>query len=155
MKKLVFLVCCLFVWMLSSCDYGSIHKNNFFIEGEFVGINSNDSNEEFHLFVTLISEKEFDDADGVNVVYDVYKKVFYSLELYYSDGGEDINLSFKNLVSYGSPLSYNDDFGNIITPLLNEHLINENLEENTYILNYKMNHDTYAFVYMKEKGKQI
>lgn len=81
----------------------------------------------------------------------MYKKVFYSLELYYSDGDEDIKLSFKNLVSYGSPLSYDDDFGNIITPLLNEHLISMNSEEPTYILNYKMKYDTYAYVYMKEK----
>lgn len=153
MKKFVFLVCYLFVWTLSSCDYGNIHKNNFFIEGEFIGINSYEPNEEFHLFVTAISEKEFDDADGINVVYDVYKKIFYSLELYYSDGDEDIKLFFKNLVSYGSPLSYDDDFGNIITPLLNEHLISLNSEEPTYILNYKMDYDTYAFVYMKEKEK--
>ena len=144
--------------MLTSCNLGVNHRNNFFVEGEFVGVNSYNEEEEFYFTVKSISKDEYEESDGINVFFDDFKKEYFSLELYYIFDSNKTYLEFKNLKSYGTPLRYEDDNKNYIIPLLNT---NNNKDYNcpTYQynldLNYKMDNQNYAFVPVKKKGDSL
>ena len=153
MKKLYILTCCILICLLSSCHFihfGSNHRNNFFVAGEFEGINDREPHEKFHLVVTEISKDEYKAAKGINVVCDEYTKLYYYLELSYYDGDKKIELEYKNLTVYGTPFEYEDDYGNILTPMRNDFAHGNEPGQNYYVLNqnYKMNRDNYAFVRM-------
>lgn len=157
MKKICYLLLFfMIVFMMESCDYGANHRTNFFVEGEFVGVNSRNEDEEFYFTVKSITKDEYDAANGINVVFDDFKKEYFSLELYYIIESNKTYLEFKNLKSYGTPLRYEDDHKNYIIPLLNTH---NNKDYNTpkcvynLDLNYKMDNHTYAVVHLERKDK--
>lgn len=117
MKKVLhFLVLFFAVAHLSSCE--NIHRRNYFVEGEFSGLNAYNTNETYYLSVSEISQKEYENAQGINVVNDVYKKKYYALDLYYTVGQSDVknNIVLVNLIDYGTPISYKDDNRIILEP---------------------------------------
>lgn len=101
---------------LSSCE--SIHRRNYFVEGEFSGFNVYNTDEKYYLSVLEISQEEYENAQGINVVHDIYKKKYYALDLYFLVGQSDEknDIVFINLKDSGSPISYIDDNGHIIVP---------------------------------------
>lgn len=97
---------------LSSCE--SIHRRNYFVEGEFSGFNVYNTDEKYYLSVLEISQEEYETAQGVNVVHDIYKKKYYALDLYFLVGQSDEknDIDFINLKdAMGVPLGYEDDNG--------------------------------------------
>lgn len=133
-------------------NYGSNHRTNYFLEGKFSGVNSYNSDEVFYLTVTNISKEEYSAANGKNVVKDEYKKKYFSLDLYYLAGNNDEKnyLTFSNLNHFGTPISYIDDSGNYITPMImdSDALFDSKNCIYNLILNYKPDSDSHAFVYM-------
>ncbi|MCR5786253.1 MAG: hypothetical protein K6G28_00935 [Acholeplasmatales bacterium] len=66
------------------------------------------------------SKDKFDSSNGLNVVFDKYKKAYYSLQLFYENDSERYQIDFMNLTSYGTPISYKDDNKNHITPFISD-----------------------------------
>lgn len=107
----------LFILILCLCGCDSIHRNNYFIAGSFLGINELNKEQEFYFNVYEISKKEYDEAQGLNVVYDIYKKMYFSLDLFFYKKNNDKEfIRFINLKDYGTPISYKDENSHIITP---------------------------------------
>lgn len=109
-KALRFLVLLFAVTHLSSCE--NIHRRNYFVEGEFSGLNVYNTNEKYYLSVSEISQEEYETAQGINVVNDVYKKKYYALDLYFIVGQSDEknDIVLVNLKDDGGvPIGYRDD----------------------------------------------
>lgn len=111
-------------------NFGKHHRTNHFIEGEFVGVNESNNEEVFTFTVTLISKEEFNLADGINVVHDQYKDLYFILELYYqvSNNEEKTYITFNNLIGSGTPLKYVDDLDIEIYPLNKPKIDNKDYE---------------------------
>ena len=120
MKKKIFLIIsCFLILSLGSC-YTNHHQNNYFVEGDFFGVNEYNQDEKFYFSVKLIIKDEFDSSSGLNVVFDKYKKTYYSLQLFYENDSERYQIDFMNLNPYGTPISYKDDNKNNITPFTSD-----------------------------------
>lgn len=155
MKKNFFLTLFIFILLftLISCGWGKTHQINYFVEGEFVGVEIENNKMEFFLNVMPISKEEYSDLDGINVVHDVYKDLYYKLDLFYveDDGGKN-EITLQNFKAYGTPYRYRDDFSNSIMPFISD---NNPLEygSDIYImeLKYKENMEMHSIVYFKYK----
>ena len=115
-KVLRFLVLLFAVTHLSSCE--NIHRRNYFVEGEFSGLNVYNTNEKYYLSVSEISQEEYETAQGINVVNDVYKKKYYALDLYFIVGQSDEKNDIVLLIlkDYGTPIRYEDHNRIILMP---------------------------------------
>ena len=70
MKKKIFLIiCCFLILPFSSC-YTNHHQNNYFVDGEFFGVNEYNQDEKFYFSVKSIIKDDFDSSNGLNVVFD-------------------------------------------------------------------------------------
>lgn len=135
-------------------NFGSNHRRNYFVEGEFVGFNESNDEEFFSLTVTSTSKEEFQKADGINVVHDKYTNTYFSLTMYYqvNNNEEKYYLTFKNLTAYGTPIMYKDDLGNYITPNNRDNQSNAAAEPDYSInINYKNDRENMAYVYLAKK----
>lgn len=92
------------------------HRRNYFVEGTFSGINVKNENETVFLIVKEISKKEYQAANGIDVVKDEYKKNYFLLTCYYENEEGTNYYHFVNLKSYGTPISYEDNNKSRITP---------------------------------------
>lgn len=120
MRKKIFLIISCFLFLsLGSC-YTNHHQNNYFVDGDFFGVNEYNQDEKFYFSVKPIIKDEFDSSNGLNVVFDKYKKVYYSLQLYYENDSKRYQIAFMNLTPYGTPISYKDDNKNHITPFISD-----------------------------------
>ncbi len=122
MKKIIiFLVFIFEIMCLSSCGTG--HRRNYFVEGEFSGYNLHKIEEVYYLTVTEISKSEYESSQGINVVHDIFKKKYFSLELYYvvDQSNEKNFLTFSNLKDYGTPIRYRDDNRYVIVPFCRDY----------------------------------
>ena len=89
-----------------------------------------------------------------------YKKVYYSLQLFYEIDSERYQIDFMNLTYYGTPISYKDDNKNNITPFINDNNNSPIFGEAIYSLEIQRscfevkpmnNKENIAFIYMKFK----
>lgn len=146
----------LFVLTLTSCGWGKIHQINYFIEGEFIGVDEENNEIEIHLTVLPITKKNFDSSKGVNTVYDVYKNLYYELELVVrSKECDEKMIVLNNLKAFGTPNAYGNGDGKFIVPLISERnpLTNDSIMYIVEISNRNQssdNHESY-FVYLKNK----
>lgn len=119
MKIRYFAAIILPIVFLSSCTK-IIHRNNFFIEGTFIG-EIKDLNVVCTLDVKNINEEEFNQKNGVNVVFDDVKLNYFSLELnVLINDTENIEYVFTDLKpmtkSLEWPVFYEDKNGSILKP---------------------------------------
>lgn len=70
-KPFVLILLLIGLLVITSCNYGSIHRRNYFIKGEFSGINSRNKTETYYFNVREISKEDYEIAEGINVVFDV------------------------------------------------------------------------------------
>lgn len=109
----------LLVFTLSSC---ANRKVNYMVAGTFISYGENNN---YVLEVGSISEEQYENADGLNVIKDITGKideVYFSVELYIFD--QDNNkelLSYYNLKdsqpeTSAEPLIYVDDNSNYLEP---------------------------------------
>lgn len=158
LKKKLFLTLLTFFMVLTliSCKWGKIHQINYFLEGEFIGFEANNSEIEFYLNIIPITNEEYINSNGVNVVHDAYKDLYYELKLFFLvDDNEEKRIIFENLKAYGTPYRYGDDAGNIIKPMISK---NNPLtdESEIYIveINYKDDIEFYSndfYIHFKYK----
>ncbi len=152
-KSFIFSVIFLEMICLSSCV--SIHRRNYFVEGEFFGVNEYNKEEKFYFTVLEISKNEYENAQGINVVNDIYKKKYYSLKLYYvvNQSDEKNYITFLNLKDYGSPITYKDDNHNIIRPFMcdREYMDIDIEKDALYIIEIPTRE---AFVYFYKGGEK-
>ena len=110
----------LFFLLLTSCTTNL--RTNEIVEGDFFGIDSNDESKKCVLKVNSISEKDFIDAKGKNVIKDEITLDFYSINFYVSSEINDyVQYDFLNLKdahngAKDTPISYVDDHRYFITP---------------------------------------
>ena len=161
MKKKIFLIiCCFLILSFSSC-YMNHHQNNYFVDGEFFGVNEYNQDEKFYFTVKSIIKDEFESSNGLNVVFDKYKKVYYSLQLFYEIDSERYQIDFMNLTYYGTPISYKDDNKNNITPFINDNNNNSpifgeaiyslEIQRSCFEVKPMNNKENIAFIYMRFK----
>jgi len=157
MRKIKFLIISLFLILsLSSC-YTNHHQNNYFVEGDFFGVNEYNQDEKFYFSVKSIIKDEFDSSNGLNVVFDQYKKVYYSLQLFYEFDSKRYQIDFMNLTPYGTPISYKDDNNNFITPFISDNYIfgeaiySLEIDRSCFEVEPTNSKENYAYIYMRFK----
>lgn len=161
MKKKLFLILpqIFLLFVLAACGWGKTHQINYFLEGEFIGVDLNDKETEFYLKVLPITKEVFDNQNGVGVVHDVYKDLYYKLELYILlDDNDKKEIIFNNLKAYGTPYRYGDNAGNIIKPMISQ---NNPFNDDSivYILEIKYKENTEKpiekyYIHLKIKRKE-
>ena len=113
----------LFLFSLSSCidvSY-STKRKNYIQEGIYSGENSTYSVTVF-LSIKRIYKEEFITANGINVIEDLVRPAYYSMDFYYYEG-EDKKpyYTFSNFNdvydgSHGTHIAYRDDYGCFFVP---------------------------------------
>jgi len=134
MRKIKFLIISLFLILSFSSCFTNHHQNNYFVEGDFFGVNEYNQDEKFYFSVKSIIKDEYDSSSGRNVVFDKYKKVYYSLQLFYEFDSKKYQIDFLNLTPYGTPISYKDDNKNHITPFISDNNNSPRFGEAIYCL---------------------
>ncbi len=141
------------------CSCESKHRVNYFVNGEFSGINEYDTNETFYFTVSEITKNEYEKSQGINVVNDVYKKKYYSLSLYFLEEHNDEKnyITFLNLKDYGSPIRYTDDNSYNIQPYCRDSKYGFDIEKQAVYcisMSSQDNNGISAHVYLYKKGGQ-
>lgn len=116
---IAFIIILLFgLYLYFAMNLAKAHRDNHFVEGEFVGVNNLNNDETFTLTVTLISKEDFLNSNGINTVHDTYKNLYFRLNFYSHVKGQDEkkNITCKNLIGGGAPIRYEDELGNRIRP---------------------------------------
>ncbi len=151
MKKLALmpLLVIPFVFPLTSCGLHGGQKNCF-MEGEFIAKNKENDVETIYFDVKEITKEKYKESNGINTVYDVVIKKYFSLNLYIMEEGstEKESIIFKNMKMVDTDeifCLYEDDDLNHIRP---------------YVMCYedKKNYETYAlpvYTIYENKGFQV
>ena len=150
MKKIhLFLSWVLIGTLLSSCHYFTWQRSpNPMVEGNYSCANEFDETETIYLNVKKISEKEFEEANGVDVLKEFFANEHYYLECYLShedDSKEELhfyNLKGGRDSSYSGYVTYIDDEGSWLWP-------------ETASLNVPGNYPMYNFNYTSKYSKRI
>ena len=110
--------------------------------------------------VKSIIKDEFDSSNGRNVVFDKYKKVYYSLQLFYEFDSKKYQIDFMNLTPYGTPISYEDDNKNHITPFISDNnnspifgaaIYKLEIQRSCFEVEPTNSKENIAFIYMRYK----
>jgi len=158
MKKYISLIMLLLIPSLMSCVN---HRNNYFVEGHFQGINSYAENETYFLNVNTISKKKYESSSGINVVQDLVNPGYYSLDFYYFNSeNEKISYDFVNLRdayngATGTNISYVDDNEIWLSPFSTD---NDRHEDNYDFCYYSVHisksvKDIYVYLFICEEEK--
>lgn len=126
MKKRLsyFLLLVISPFILASCYFPSLYRytsrNNYFVAGLFSGKNYYDDTV-IYLEVSSISNNAYKNAKNINVIKDLVKNKFYSLNMFtLIDGERNIIYSFDTFKDYeGSskkPVTYKDKNGCELMP---------------------------------------
>ena len=114
MKKTIFLSVCVSVCLCCSCS--NKLRTDFIIDGIFEGPDSINDDSLFHMEIKKITEVEYHQAYGKNVVKDLVKEGYYEISLFSKKNNEDVitNYTFYNLKDAfngekGTKMFYEDD----------------------------------------------
>ncbi len=150
MKKIIAIFIMIFTLsFLSSC----VNKRINYIEaGAFVGTNEEDPSEKFYLNVTEITENDYLNANGLNVIEDQVRDGFYRIEFYTINlENEKTVYNFYNLRdayngATGTPIAYEDDNDSWFKPqgFKSEY---ENGEMN-YSIHFKIKENPKEYIYV-------
>ena len=160
MRKIKFLIISLFLILSFSSCFTNHHQTNYFVEGDFFGVNEYNQDEKFYFSVKSIIKDEYDSSSGRNVVFDKYKKVYYSLQLFYEINSERYQIDFLNLTPYGTPISYEDDNKNHITPFISDNnnsprfgaaIYKLEIQRSCFEVEPTNSKENIAFIYMRYK----
>lgn len=96
-RKIVFPVACALIY--SSCSCSNDIRKDYIIDGVFEGIDYINNESIFHMEIKKISENEYFEAKGINVVRDLVKEGFYQISLFSKKNKEEeiTNYTFYNL----------------------------------------------------------
>lgn len=154
-KKLIsFFVASIAICLLSSCVS---KRNNVIVAGYYYGVDSRDSTISCELFISEISEDDFLNANGINVVEDGINGIFYSLNCIVRLPNNDVKyVDFIDLKdahdgATGTPISYVDDNDNWLTPstsMNGEPLSNQECYYSIDLNSYDF--DLFAYLYFQE-----
>lgn len=121
MKKTIFLSVCASVCLCCSCS--NKLRTDFIIDGIFEGTDSINNDSLFHMEIKKITEVEYHQAYGKNVVKDLVKEGYYEISLFSKKNNEDVitNYTFYNLKDAfngekGTKMFYEDDNGSCFRP---------------------------------------
>ena len=119
---------------LSSCFPVVSKRTNYIIAGEFSGVDSYDERISCSLSITSITKEQFEAANGVNVIEDLVKKVYFKLEFSYTLLEKTETIDFLNFAdaykgATDIPVSYLDENGIWFTP---HTVLNSEESENPY-----------------------
>ena len=126
--------------LLTSCTIVN-HRTNYFVPGSFTGKNMNNNNEIYTLNVSEISENEYKNSNGKNVIKDLVRPGFYLLEFFYfNENNTKILINFYDFIdlyegSRGAPIVYKDKNDYYLEPYFNE----KNESSSGYRIQYKNN----------------
>ena len=106
---------------LSSCFCsGKNMCTNYFVAGEFAGMEEKDQSRSYLFNVSEISQQEYEDAGGLNVVDDYVLGAYFSIELTIVTKEGSATYDFINMeeawTTRDFPISYHDDNQTWITP---------------------------------------
>ena len=132
---------------ISSCTSDGHMKNNI-VPGRFRGYRRWNNEEQSDIYcefkITPISEEEYENAKGINVIKDVVKEGFYSLELTIHEQTNTYSCNFVNLRDpydgkrKAMPVRYVDDNDNFLYPYTH---VSNSKEEARYEIS-----NTYSFI---------
>lgn len=142
----IFRLCLSFFAFFPLCNCFSCtkisHRNNYFLEGLFSGVNMKNEDMMCYLKVDEISQDEYEAANGINVVNDLVKFKYYSLDFYTTiNDEEEVHYGFVNLRDWyngatGTPIKYVDDNGSNIYPAITD----DKYAHKNYIIHFYNEH---------------
>lgn len=133
MKKRIISLFCFLILSLTSC---TLKRTNIIIDGHYFGIPSRDQSISCDLFIDPISEEEYLNANGKNVIKDAINGSCYSLQfivIFSENNTQQIDfINFKDAYdgATGTPIRYVDDNDCWLTPFTfenNETFLNQNV----------------------------
>lgn len=132
-------------------------RNNIIVSGHYSGVVSENQMISCDLLIEPISENEFLNANGKNVIKDAINDKYYSIDFFVNTSINDIQqvdfLNFRDAHdrARGAPISYVDDSNYWLTPFTSEN--NEVLPEGECYYSVHINSndfELFAFLYFME-----